>query len=105
MVRVQLSSLVGDTAKREVESTGVPQEVSALRGRVEVAEERLSMISDKSFRTLQEELNHLRSEVGPHRCLVLSMRAMGAIKHIQLARTNSNGTKCNEFDTSNGKIT
>lgn len=63
MERMQLSSLMGGTAKHEVERTGVPQEVSALRGRVEVAEERLSMISDKSFKTLQEELSHLRSEV------------------------------------------
>lgn len=60
---VQLSGLMGDTAKRAVESTNVPQLMTALRGRVELAEERLNNMADKSFRALEEELTGVRSEV------------------------------------------
>lgn len=55
---------MGETAKRVVESTNVPQAISALRGRVELAEGQLNSIAEKSFRSLEEELNSVRSEVG-----------------------------------------
>lgn len=60
---VQLSGLMGDTAKRAVESTNVPQLMTTLRGRVELAEERLNNIADKSFRALEDELTGVRAEV------------------------------------------
>lgn len=63
MQRIQLSGLMGETAKRVVETNGVPQEVSALRGRLELAEERLSMMSEKSVKALEEQLQCLRTEV------------------------------------------
>lgn len=59
----QLSGLMGETAKRVVETTGIPQDMSALRGRLEVAEERLSIMSEKSVRALEEQLHNLRTEV------------------------------------------
>ena len=52
-----------DTAKRVVESTNVPQAISLLKGRVEITEERLANMANKSFRSLEEELVGLRSEV------------------------------------------
>eukprot|EP00903_Cladosiphon_okamuranus_P005748 g5703.t2 len=61
--KMQLSGLMGDTAKRAVESTNVPQLMTTLRGRVELAEERLSNMADKSFRALEDELTGLRVEV------------------------------------------
>lgn len=54
---------MGDTAKRAVESTNVPQLMTALRGRVELAEERLNNMADKSFRALEDELTGVRTEV------------------------------------------
>lgn len=60
---VQLSGLMGDTAKRAVESTNVPQLMTTLRGRVELAEERLTNMADKSFRALEDELAGARAEV------------------------------------------
>lgn len=60
---VQLSGLMGDTAKRAVESTNVPQLMTTLRGRVELAEERLNNMADKSFRALEDELTGVRAEV------------------------------------------
>lgn len=54
---------MGDTAKRAVESTNVPQLMTALRGRVELAEGRLNNMADKSLRALEDELSSVRSEV------------------------------------------
>lgn len=54
---------MGETAKRVVESASVPQAVSALRGRVDLAEERLNNMAEKSFGSLEQELNAVRSEV------------------------------------------
>lgn len=54
---------MGDTAKRAVESTNVPQLMAALRGRVEHTEERLNNMADKSFRAMEDELSGIRSEV------------------------------------------
>lgn len=54
---------MGDTAKRAVESTNVPQLMTTLRGRVELAEERLNNMADKSFRALEDELTGVRAEV------------------------------------------
>ncbi|CAM9672864.1 unnamed protein product, partial [Hapterophycus canaliculatus] len=59
----ELSELMGDTAKRAVESTNVPQLMTALRGRVELAEGRLNNIADKSLRALEDELSGVRAEV------------------------------------------
>ena len=54
---------MADTAKRVVESTNVPQAITLLKGRVEITEERLANMADKSFRSLEEELVGLRVEV------------------------------------------
>lgn len=54
---------MGDKAKRAVESTNVPQLMTALRGRVELAEERLNNMADKSFRALEDEITGVRTEV------------------------------------------
>ncbi|CAM9150550.1 unnamed protein product [Ectocarpus sp. 12 AP-2014] len=59
----ELSSMMGDTAKRAVESTNVPQLMTALRGRVEHTEERLNNMVDKSFRAMEDELSGVRTEV------------------------------------------
>ncbi|CAM9761139.1 unnamed protein product, partial [Ectocarpus sp. 13 AM-2016] len=59
----ELSSMMGDTAKRAVESTNVPQLMAALRGRVEHTEERLNNMVDKSFRAMEDELSGVRTEV------------------------------------------
>ena len=58
-----MSGLMGDTAKRAVESTNVPHLITALRGRVELAEERLNNMADKSFGALEHELTGVRAEV------------------------------------------
>lgn len=71
---------MGETAKRVVESTNVPQAISALRGRVELAEGQLHSVADKSFRSLEEELNSVRSEVwGVHLrgCVLLRRNVLG----------------------------
>lgn len=62
-VMAQLSGMMGDTAKRAVESTNVPQLMAALRGRVEHTEERLNNMADKSFRAMEDELSGVRTEV------------------------------------------
>ncbi|CAM9766546.1 unnamed protein product [Ectocarpus fasciculatus] len=59
----ELSGVMGDTAKRAVESTNVPQLMAALRGRVEHTEERLNNMTDKSFRAMEDELSGIRTEV------------------------------------------
>ena len=65
---LQLSGMITDTAKRIVESTNVPQAITLLKGRVEITEERLANMTDKSFRSLEEDLVGLRAEVsGVHR--------------------------------------
>lgn len=65
---------MGDTAKRAVESTNVPHLVTALRGRVELAEERLNNMADKSFGALEHELTGVRAEVQQYKdgCLSTS---------------------------------
>lgn len=62
-VCLQLSGMMTDTAKRVVESTNVPQALTLLKGRVEITEERLANMADKSFRSLEDELVGLRAEV------------------------------------------
>ncbi|CBJ27886.1 hypothetical protein Esi_0086_0080 [Ectocarpus siliculosus] len=59
----ELSGMMGDIAKRAVESTNVPQLMAALRGRVEHTEERLNNMADKSFRAMEDELSGVRTEV------------------------------------------
>ncbi|CAM9151764.1 unnamed protein product, partial [Laminaria digitata] len=59
----ELAGMMADTAKRVVESTNVPQAITLLKGRVEITEERLANVADKSFRSLEEELAGLRAEV------------------------------------------
>ncbi|CAM9812348.1 unnamed protein product [Scytosiphon promiscuus] len=59
----ELSELMGDTAKRAVESTNVPQLMTALRGRVELVEGRINSMADKSLRALEDELSSVRLEV------------------------------------------
>lgn len=60
---MKLSELMGDTAKRAVESTNVPQLMTALRSRVELAEGRLNNVADKSLGALEDELSGVRAEV------------------------------------------
>ncbi|CAM9852110.1 unnamed protein product [Ectocarpus sp. 6 AP-2014] len=59
----ELSGMMGDIAKRAVESTNVPQLMAALRGRVEHTEGRLNNMADKSFRAMEDELSGVRTEV------------------------------------------
>lgn len=60
---VQLSDLTKDTATRVVGNNNVPEAMTALRGRVDATEARISKMADKSFRCLEDEMNSVRSEV------------------------------------------
>lgn len=60
---LQLAGLMGETATNTMESTNIPAEISALRARLQAAEARLSIMAEKSFRSLEERLNSIREEV------------------------------------------